>query len=69
MHQSTTIREKKIEDVPKANTDHQQKILPSIDISGLTSKQKETVKEVIKEECEVFSEDDDDDVGGAEATL
>lgn len=54
MHQSTTISEEKIEDVPKANKDHQQKILPNIDISGLTSKQKKTVKEVIKEECEVF---------------
>ena len=74
MHQSTTISEEKIEDVPKANKDHQQKILPNIDISGLTSKQKKTVKEVIKEECEVFWEeeedddDDEDDVGDAETT-
>ena len=58
-HQST-IKKEKIEAVPKATTEHQQKILASIDLAGLISKQKEMVRQVIKEECDVFSGDDDD---------
>ena len=40
--------------------ERQQKILSKIDLSGLTSKQREMVKNVIREEREVFSERDDD---------
>ena len=56
-HQST-IKKEKTEAVPKATTEHQQKILASIDLARLTSKQKEMVRQVIKEEYDVFSGDD-----------
>ena len=64
-HQSTIFRKKKTEAVPKATTEHQQKILVNVDLAGLTSKQKEMVRQVIKEECDMFSGDDDDigDIG------
>ena len=58
-HQSPIKREK-TEAVPKATTEYQQKILASIVLAGLTSKQKEMVRQVIKEESDVFSGDDDD---------
>ena len=57
-HQST-IKKEKTEVVPKATSEHQQKILASLDLAGLTSKQKEMVRQVIKER-DVFSGDDDD---------
>ena len=56
----STIKKDKAEAVPKATTEHQQKILASIGLAGLTSKQKEMVRQVIKEECDLFSRDDDD---------
>ena len=59
-HQPTIVRKEKTEAVPKATTEHQQKILANVDLAGLTSKQKEMVRQVIKEECDVFSGDDDD---------
>ena len=40
--------------------ERQQKILSKIDLSGLTSKQREMVRNVIREEWEVFSLRDDD---------
>ena len=40
--------------------ERQQKILSKIDLSGLTSKQREMVRNVIREEWEVFSERDYD---------
>ena len=43
--------------------DRQQKILSKIDLSGLTSKQREMVRNLIREEWKVFSEKDID-VGG-----
>ena len=43
-HQSTIIRKEKTEAVPETTTDHQLKILASIDLTGLTSKQKEIVR-------------------------
>ena len=45
--------------------ERQQKILSKIDLSGLTSKQREMVRNVVREEWEVFSERerDGDDVG------
>ena len=49
----------KAEAAPKATTEHQRKILASIDIFGLTPEQKKMVRKVIKEECDVFSGDDD----------
>ena len=58
-HQST-IKKEKAEAVPNATTEHQQKILASIGLTGLTSKQKEMVRLVIKEECDAFSGGDDD---------
>ena len=42
----------------------QQMILPKIDLSGITSKQREVVRNVIREEWEVFSKRErDKDVG------
>ena len=40
--------------------ERQQKILSKIDLSWLTSKQREMVRNVIREEWEVFSLRDDD---------
>ena len=54
-HQSTIIRKEKTEAAPKATTEHQLKVLATIDLGGLTSKQKEMARQVIKEECDVFS--------------
>ena len=64
-YQSTLIREEKIKAVPNGTKEHQQKILGSIDLSILTSKQKEMVMQVIKEECDVLSKDGDN-VGDTE---
>ena len=49
-HQSTIFRKEKTEAAPKATTEHQLKVLASIDLGGLTSKQKEMMRQVIKEE-------------------
>ena len=57
-HLSIIIRKEKTEAVPKATTEHQQKFLASIGLSVL-SKQKEIVRQVIEEKCDVFSGDDD----------
>ena len=59
-HQSTIIRKEKTEAAPKVKTEHQLKVLESIDLGGLISKQKEMVRQVIKEECDMFSGNDDD---------
>ena len=56
----STIKKDKAEALPKATTEHQRKILANIDLAGLTSKQKEMVRQVIKEECDLFSGDEDD---------
>ena len=60
--QPTIIRKEKTEAVPKAKTEHQQKILASIDLTGLTSKHKEKATQVINEKRDVFSGDDKGDV-------
>ena len=50
---------RKTEAAPKATAEQPQKILGSIDLAGLTSKQKEMVRQAIKE-GDVFPGDDDD---------
>ena len=43
--------------------ERQQKILSKIDLSGLTSKHREMVRNVIRKEWEVFQRERNDDVG------
>ena len=50
---------RRAEAIPKATAEQPQKILGSIDLAGLTSKQKEMVRQIIKE-GDVFPGDDDD---------
>lgn len=46
--------------VSRKQREHQQKVINSIDLSGLTSKQRESVREVLRDESDVFSVEEDD---------
>ena len=48
------------EDVTCGKDDHYQKVLEKIDLSGLTHKQREQVRQMLKEESSVFTVDSDD---------
>ena len=64
--QSNIAKEADIKpELSQAQREHQQRVVNSIDLSGLTTAEREKVRTTLREESDVFAADDDD-IGNAD---